>query len=71
MTKLSNRDNQPENQEVEIEEEVDEDKKGLCILHSEVVKAIKKMNGKKAAGDDNVPGEVLKLLGEDGLKIMT
>jgi hypothetical protein len=34
-------------------------------------KAIKEMRNKKATGDDDVPGDVLKLLGEDGLKIMT
>jgi hypothetical protein len=36
-----------------------------------VEKAIKEMRNKKAAGDDDVPGDVLKLLGEGGLKIMT
>jgi hypothetical protein len=35
-----------------------------------VEKAIKKMGDKKATGDD-VPGDVLKLLGEDGLRLMT
>jgi len=39
-------------------------------LQSEVEKTIKEMRNKKAAGDD-VPGDVLKLLGEGGLKIMT
>jgi hypothetical protein len=34
-----------------------------------VEKAIKEMGDKKATGDD-VPGDVLKLLGEDGLKLM-
>ena len=33
-------------------------------------KAIKEMRNKKATGDDEVPGDVLKLLGEGGLKIM-
>jgi hypothetical protein len=36
-----------------------------------VEKAIKEMRDKKTTGDDNVPGDVLKMLGEDGLKIMT
>jgi len=35
-----------------------------------VEKAIKEMRNKKATGDD-VPGDVVKLLGESGLKIMT
>jgi hypothetical protein len=34
-------------------------------------KAIKEMRDKKATGDDDVPGDVLKLLEEDGLKLMT
>jgi len=40
-------------------------------LQSEVEKAIKELRNKKATGDDDIPGEVLKLLGEDGLKIVT
>jgi hypothetical protein len=35
-----------------------------------VEKAIKEMRDKKATGDDDVPGDVLKLLGEDALRIM-
>ena len=46
------------------------DEKGPYILKSEVEKAIKEMRN-KAIGDDDVPGDVLKLLGEGGLKIMT
>ena len=33
-------------------------------------KTIKEMRNKKATGDDDVPGDVLKLLEEGGLKIM-
>ena len=33
-------------------------------------KAIKEMRNKKATGDDDVPGDVLKLMGEGGLKII-
>ena len=33
--------------------------------------AIKEMRNRKATGDDDVPGDVLKLLGEGGLKILT
>jgi hypothetical protein len=40
-------------------------------LPSEVEKAMKDMKDKKATGGDDVPGDVLKLLGEDGLKLMT
>jgi len=35
-----------------------------------VEKAIKEMRNKKATGDDDVPGDVLKLMGEGGLKII-
>jgi len=34
-------------------------------------KANQEMRNKKATGDDVVPGDVLKLFGEVGLKIMT
>ena len=34
-------------------------------------KAIKEMRNRKATGDDDIPGDVLKLLGEGGLKILT
>ena len=40
-------------------------------MQSEVEKAIQKKRNKKATGDDDVPGDVLKLFGEGGLKIMT
>jgi hypothetical protein len=70
ITKLHDRPNRPVTLEVKPEEEVDADKKDPYILQSEVEKAIKEMRNKKATGDD-VPGDVLKLLGEGGLKIMT
>jgi len=39
-------------------------------MQSEVEKAIKEMRNEKATGDYDVPVDVLKLLGEGGLKIM-
>jgi len=36
-----------------------------------VEKAITDIRNRKATGDDDVPGDVLKLLGEGGLKIVT
>jgi hypothetical protein len=36
-----------------------------------VEKSIKEIRNKKATGDDDVSGDVLKLFGEGGLKIMT
>ena len=60
-------DRKPQKHEPE-EEEVDTDEKGPHILQSEVEKATKGMRNKKATGDDDVHGDVLKLLGEGGLK---
>ncbi|PNF19696.1 hypothetical protein B7P43_G15386 [Cryptotermes secundus] len=68
---LYDRPDRPETLEVEPEEEVDTDEKGPYILQSEVEKAIKEMRKGKATGDDDVPGDVLKLLGEGGLKTLT
>ena len=70
ITELYYRPNGPETLEVETEEEVDTEEKGPYILQSEVEKSIKEMRNKKATGDDDIPGDVLKLLGEDGLKTM-
>jgi len=67
---LHDRPNRPETLEFEPEEEVDADKKGPFILQSEVEKGIKEMRNKKATGGDDVPGDVFKLMGESGLKIM-
>jgi hypothetical protein len=71
ITELHDRPNRPVTLAVEREEEVDADEKGPYILQSELEKAIKEMRNKKATADDNVPGDVLKLFGEGGLKIMT
>jgi len=60
-----------ETPEVEPQEKVDTDEKGPYILQSEVGKAIKEVRNEKATGNDDEPGDVLKLLGEGGLKIMT
>jgi hypothetical protein len=71
ITELYDRPNRPETPEIELEEEVDTDERGPYILRSEVEKAIMEMRNKKATGEDDVPGDVLKLLGEGGLIIMT
>ena len=70
VTELYDRPNRLETLEVEPEE-VDTDEKGPYILQSEVEKTVKEMRNRKATGDDDVPGDVLKLLGESGLKILT
>jgi len=36
-----------------------------------VEKAITEIRNRKATGDDDAPGDLLKLLGEGGLKILT
>jgi len=71
VTELYDRPNRPETLEVEPEEEVDTDEMGPYILRSEVEKAIKEMRNRKATEDDDVPRDVIKLLGESGLKILT
>jgi len=68
VTELYDRPNRLETLEVEPEEEVDTDEKGPYILQSEVQKAFKETRNRKATGNDDVPGDVLKLLGEGGLK---
>ena len=37
----------------------------------ELEKAVKEMKDKQSTGDDDVSGDVLKLLGEDVLKVMS
>ena len=71
ITELHDRPNRPETLEVEPEEEVDTDEKGPHILQSEVEKTIKEIRNRKATGDDDIPGDVIKLLGEGGSKILS
>ena len=71
VKELYDRPNRPETLEVEPVEEVDTDEKSPYILQSEVEKAVEEMRNRKATGDDDVPGDMLKLLGEGGLKILT
>ena len=71
ITELYNQPNWPENLEVELEEEEDADKKAPYTLQSAVEQAIKELGEKKAARDNGIPGDVLKLLGEDDFRIMT
>jgi hypothetical protein len=64
ITELCSQSNQPENLEVIPEKEEDAEKKGRCILQNEVEKTVN-MRKKMATGN------VLTLLGEDGLVQMT
>jgi hypothetical protein len=45
------------------------DKKGHYIFQSEVVKAIKVVKCQRSVVDDDVPGDVIRLLGEDYLRL--
>jgi hypothetical protein len=65
------RASRPESLEVETEEETDADETGPFILQSEEKIVIKELPDRKATVDGHVPGNVLKLLGEDGLKLTT
>ena len=71
VTEIYDRTNRPETLEVKPEEEVDTGEKGQYILQGEVEKTIKEMRNRTVTGDDDVPGDVFKLLGEGGLKILT
>ena len=70
VTELYDQTNRPKTLETEFEKEVDTEEKGPYILQSEVERAIKEMRNRKATGDDDVPGDVLNVLGEGGLKIL-
>jgi len=39
-------------------------------LQRKVQKAVKEMRHEKNTGDDDVPGDILKVLGEDSLRIL-
>jgi len=46
-------------------------RKALVFCEVKWKKAIKGMKDKKATGDDDVPEDTLKMLGEEGLRIET
>jgi len=71
VTELYDRPTRLETLEVEPEEEVDTDQKVPYILQTEVEKCIEEMMNRKTIGVDDVHGDVPKLLGEGGLKILT
>jgi hypothetical protein len=70
ITELHDRPNRPQTLEVKTEEEADTEQKGPYTLQRELEKSMKGMWKKKATGDDDVRGDVLKLLKKVGLKIM-
>jgi hypothetical protein len=68
---LYDQENRPKEIEMESEEMVSDDEKGPTILQSEVERAVHDMRRRKATGDDDIPADVLKELGEDGMKTLT
>ena len=64
-------ENRPKDSEIYSEEEINEDNRIPTILKSEVVKAVKDMRRKKSSGNVNIPVDLLKELGDNGLKIMS
>ena len=68
---LYDKENRPQEIIIEEEKDVNEDDKGPSILRSEVEKAIKDLGRGKATGDDNIPAEILKVLGNEGIKKLT
>ena len=70
VTELYDGTNHLETLEDEPEEDVDTEEKGTYIVQGEVEKAIKGMKNIKATGDDDLPGDVIKLLGVGGLGIL-
>ena len=56
---------------IEAQDELDEDDKGPTVLKSEIVKAIRHAKKEGHNRDNNIPVDLLKELGDNGLKIMT
>jgi len=70
ITEIHDRPNRPETLEVEPEGETNADGRAHIFCKVKCKKTIKEMRNKKATGDDDVPGDVLKLLGRVGFKVM-
>ena len=72
VTDIYDRPNRPETLEVESEEEVDTDEKGPYIFKARWKKLLRKRGIERLQEVIMyIPGDVLKLLGEGGLKIVT
>ena len=59
----------PLEEEMKVEEEceIEEDNKGPDLMEEEILLAIKEMAEKKAAGEDEIPAEIWKQLGQSAL----
>ena len=62
IEELYNKEEKPEEIEMEEEAEVEKDKIGPDILTSEIVRAIQDLKTGKAEGEDGIPAELLKAL---------
>src|SRR5579864_1582514 len=67
---LYEKEGKPQAEEMTVEREtsVHEDNKGLELLTSEIVEAIRDMKWNKTVGVDDIPAEFLKVLGEEGTR---
>jgi len=66
IEELYNKEERPENIDMEEEAEVEEDQLGPDILESEILQAIQDLKIGKAEGEDGIPAELLKALQGEG-----
>jgi len=57
-------DEEPSKKEICLEEDVDEDEKGSTNTYRWIWVALKELKNNKAEGNDGIPAELLKALGE-------
>ena len=65
---LYGKDSKPNVIFIEERRDVEEDNVGPKILEDEVRQALTDLKNNKAEGIDNIPAEMLKAMGEDGIK---
>ena len=67
---LYDKDGKPKLEDIQAgeEEKMEEAEKGPSILRSEIVLAIKEMKEGKAVGEDEIPAEMLRSLGEKAIQ---
>ena len=71
IQELYDKPHRPKEIALEKENEIDIDSIGPNILKCEVRKAIQDMKRGKATGDDEIPVDILKLMGESGIDALT
>ena len=67
---LYDKEGKPKNEDlqVEAEEGIEEDESGSAVLKSEILLAISELKEGKTVGMDEIPAEMLKMLGEKALQ---